>query len=228
MAEPRIVDEVSEYLEGSVDKFARGSDEYYARKCLEAALTAYRSKNYGIGAVAVVYEHNTAREWSAGNCMVSGTGVVDHAETRALLRIANEEDPDATYQLESAPPHGLSVFGTLEPCPMCTCVMTNAGATRSLSTVEDGRLVQTSGFFQSDGAANVLGNKRKTQPAIWQTIQQARALTFELLSTTDTELQSLSRRIFEETRTTIDKNLSDRTHLGHATAIRHLYRARFP
>jgi hypothetical protein len=82
MAEPLIVDEVSEYLERSRDRFTRGSDEYYARKCLEAALTAYRSKNYGIGAVAVVYEAETAREWSAGNCMVSGSGVIDHAETR--------------------------------------------------------------------------------------------------------------------------------------------------
>jgi hypothetical protein len=79
------------------DKFTRGSGEYYARKCLEAALTAYRSKNYGIGAVAVVYEAETAREWSAGNCMVSGSGVIDHAETRALLRIAKGEVPDATY-----------------------------------------------------------------------------------------------------------------------------------
>jgi tRNA(Arg) A34 adenosine deaminase TadA len=227
MGEPRIVGEVLEYLERSRDKFTRGSDEYYARKCLEAALTAYRSKNYGIGAVAVVYEEKTAREWSAGNCMVSGSGVIDHAETRALLRIANGDGPDDEYQLESAPPHGLSVFGTLEPCPMCACVMTNAGATRSVSTVEDGTLIEKSGFFLSDGAANVLGDKSKTQPAIWQSIQQGRALKFEQLSTTDAELQSLSRRIFEETRTTIDKDLSDRTHVGHADAVRNFYRARF-
>jgi tRNA(Arg) A34 adenosine deaminase TadA len=227
VAEPLIVDEVSEYLERSRDRFTRGSDEYYARKCLEAALTAYRSKNYGIGALAVVYEAKTAREWSAGNCMVSGSGVIDHAETRALLRIANAEPPDATYPLESAPPHGLSVFGTLEPCPMCACVMTNAGATRSVSTVEDGHLIEKSGFRLSDGAANVLGHKSKTQPAIWQSIQQGRPLKFELLRTADAELQSLSRRIFEETRKTIDKDLSDRTHLGHADAVRNLYRARF-
>ena len=214
-------------MERSRNKFARGSDEYYARKCLEAALAAYHLKNYGIGALAVVHEGMTAREGTAGNRMVSGSGVVDHAETRALLRIANGEAADTEYQLESAPPHGLSVFGTLEPCPMCACVMTNAGATRSVSTVEDAHLVENSGFFLSDGAANVLGDKSKTQPAIWQSIQQGRGLRFELLSTADAELQALSRRIFEETRSTIDQHLSDRTHLGHAIAVRDLYRARF-
>jgi len=41
--------------------------------------------------------------------------------------------------------------------------MTNAGVTRSVSTVEDGHLIEKSGFFHSDGAANVLGHKSKTR-----------------------------------------------------------------
>lgn len=227
MSEPSVVGEVSTYLQESRDRYLQGSDEYFARKCLEAALEAYRTRNYGIGAVAVVYENGRAREFVAGNRMVSGSGVIDHAETRAILRILGGEDqPDAEYKLDSPNRHGLWVFGTLEPCPMCACVMTNAGATRSVSTIEDGHLIDDAGFQVSDGAANVLGDKSRTQPAIWRAIQQGRGLRFELLTTTDAQLQMLSRRIFEETRVDIDHHLTDRTHVGHSSAVRESYRTR--
>ena len=227
MPEPDIIGDVVRYLDASRDVYSRGSLEYFARICLDVALTAYREENYGIGAVAVHFEAGRVREYRGGNRMVTDSGIIDHAETRALLRITRNETPDADYSYDFGPSHGLWVFGTLEPCPMCACVMTNAGATRSISTIEDGRLHDEGGYRVSDGAANVLGDKFNTQPAIWRSIQRGRGLEFNILPTADAQLQSLSRRIFEETRVETDQRLTDRTHIGHASAVQESYRQRF-
>lgn len=226
MPEPDIGGDVARYLDASRDAYSRGSLEYFARICLEVALTAHREGNYGIGAVAVHFEEGRVREYRGGNRMVTDSGIIDHAETRALLRITRNETPDAEYSFDFGPSDGLWVFGTLEPCPMCACVMTNAGATRSISTIEDGRLHVEDGYQVSDGAANVIGDKFNTQPAIWRGIQRGRGLEFHILPTADVQLQSLSRRIFEETRAQTDQKLTDRTHIGHAASVGESYRRR--
>lgn len=223
MEHASIADEVDRYLRSSKRSFERGSDEYYARRALGAALQAFRRGNYGIGAVAVLRENGQAREFIGGNAMVTGSGVIDHAETRAILRIAARRKPDDHYDLPPKRIDGLFVYGTLEPCPMCASVLTNAGATRSVSTVLDGALVTDHGYKRSGGAANVVGNKANSQPRVWQQIQQGRGMQFEVLETQDDELQSLSERIFLETREQIDRLLTDRTHVGHAAVVRQTY-----
>jgi tRNA(Arg) A34 adenosine deaminase TadA len=198
---------VEAYLASSECASSPGSDEYYARIALAEALAASREGNYGIGAVGVeVGDHggdSVVREFRARSAMVTGLGVVDHAETRVLLDRRSGRPPSATYPLDpswplAAPPSGLSVYGTLEPCPMCVCALTNAGAARSVSTCRD------------DGAAAVLAEKYTLQPRTWRMIQRGLGLRFELLATTDDELRSLSWEIFAVTADAIDAYLARR------------------
>ncbi len=87
--------------------------------------------------------------------MVTGTGVIDHAETRALIAAATSVPDDEYSSNHNADlerlPTGLTVYGTLEPCPMCACTLTNAGAIRSVSNADDGQLVIENGIPSSDG-----------------------------------------------------------------------------
>jgi tRNA(Arg) A34 adenosine deaminase TadA len=206
---------VEAYLAAAVGASPPGSDDYYARIALGEALTASREGNYGIGAVGVEVAGSVVREFRARSAMVTGPGVVDHAETRALLAHRSGSSPSATYPLDpswplAAGPSGLSVYGTLEPCPMCACTMTNAGAIRSVSTCRDGALVEDGGLLTSDGAACVLGDKYTLQPRKWRAIQRGLTLRFELLATTDDELRSLSWEIFAVTADEIDAYLARR------------------
>jgi len=210
-----IVSRVKAYLFATEEKYFPGQDEYYARLALEQAVMAYEEGNYGIGAVAVVVTDERVREFRARNAMVTGLGVVDHAETRALLRMRGGRRPDISYPRHvsaqtSNLPEGISVYGTLEPCPMCTVTLTNVGAKRSISTVLDGQLVYTDdGHRISDGAADTIGEKGKSQPQVWQNIQKDHKLTFTLLETQDADLRELSNLIFLETREEIDEKLGD-------------------
>ena len=208
--------EVREYLNDTAFQYKPGQYEYYARLALDQALIAFEESNYGIGALAVVTTTDSVSEFPARNAMITGLGITDHAETRALQDIKSNKPPGKTYHKDenewtAALPEGISVFGTLEPCPMCDCTLTNAGAKLSVSTVLDGNLVEEEGFKRSDGAENAIGEKGRLKPKIWGWIQGASGLTFELLETEDDKLVDLSRRIFEETREDIDAALAKRS-----------------
>jgi tRNA(Arg) A34 adenosine deaminase TadA len=207
--------DVERYLAESAGRYEVGQDEYYARDALEQALMAHREGNYGIGAVAVVVEDGEVREFPNRNAMFTGTGLVDHAETRALLDIRNGVEPTRTYarttnQWTVRLPEGVSVYGSLEPCPMCTCVLTNGGVRRSVSTVLDGELKEEGGWRFSAGAANAIGEKGRLQPQVWRWIQGEIGITFELLDTPDTELVTFTTRIFEDYREEVDRRLAER------------------
>jgi tRNA(Arg) A34 adenosine deaminase TadA len=207
---------VEHYLKSTIDRYATGQPEYYGRIALEQALIAHREGNYGIGAVAVSVGTETISEFPAQNTMFTGVGVVDHAETRALLDIYTGKNPTLEYARNTNEwtrelPEGISVYGSLEPCPMCACTLINAGAKRSISTVLDGNLIEKEGFKLSEGAASVIGDKAKLQPQIWQWLQSEIGLTFELLNTEDEELKILTRRIFEDYRKEVDRRLADRS-----------------
>jgi tRNA(Arg) A34 adenosine deaminase TadA len=225
----KIQDQVKIYLLETEGKYQVGQHEYYAWIALSQALKAFEENNYGIGAVAIQVTEKDIFEYRERNAMVTGLGVVDHAETRALLKLKSGKQPDYKYPRDmnnwtKSLPKGISVFGTLEPCPMCSCTLTNVGAMLSVSTVRDGNLIVTEqGYKISDGAANVIVYKEpnvsqeevimdkfKIQPQIWQWIQTAHKLKFEILETTDQELKELSMKIFTETREQIDRQLAER------------------
>lgn len=210
-----VSENVARYLAASASRYVEGQHEYYARIALEEAAASHLAGNYGIGAVAVVVSTKEVKEFRAQNAMLTGTGVVDHAETRALIDIRSGRSASKSYarrlnQWTSGLPEGISVFGTLEPCPMCACTLTNVGARLSVSTVLDGALVRSDGFAHSDGAANVIGDKGRVQPSVWRQIQSNAGLTFQLLATEDEELRVLSNAVFVSTRQAIDDALAQR------------------
>jgi tRNA(Arg) A34 adenosine deaminase TadA len=209
-----IESEVQLYLQRSEGWYERGTDEYFARIALEQALLASREGNYGIGAVAVDFRDGQVREFRERSAMITGLGVIDHAETRAVLAAYSGAPPNQVYQDSFArtdlPRPGVLSYGTLEPCPMCVCVLTNAAISRSISTVVDGHLVQDGDVVVSDGAASVLDKKFRLQPKVWQEIQRGLHLQFDQLSTLDSELVDLSWRIFAVSREEIDAVLARR------------------
>jgi tRNA(Arg) A34 adenosine deaminase TadA len=229
---PEIESKVEKYLAESQSKFIQGSDEFFARLALKAALSAFQAGNYGIGAVAVVRLRDEVRWYEGQNAMVtSPAGLIDHAETRALLKVAADEKPDGRFLVDDAISVGdykpeIDVFGTLEPCPLCTTTITHAGVQRSVSTCADGCLQHHDGYSFSDGAANVLGEKYPVQPLIWRNIQTGVKLRFERLSTLDESLHALSWNIFGDTREKIDKYLQTKPGLIDRSATRQAYQQR--
>jgi len=207
--------EVGDYLSQTTRLYQPGQHEYYARLALEQAVEAYKQGDYGIGAIGVLATETTVSEFPGRNVMMTGDGVVDHAETRALIAIRSGKEPSNTYGKQDNEwtkrlPIGISMFGTLEPCPMCVITLSSVGAKLSISTIEDGVLVESDGIRISGGAATVIGEKGKLQPKVWQEIQARSGIVFELLETNDEQLKDLSRRVFEDNRAKIDVDISNR------------------
>lgn len=163
--------------------------------------------------------------------MVTGFGLRDHAEARALDRavvflaglrgkkvVATAQDPpidsikpDRTYAARTdylkKIPDGLHVLGTLEPCPMCMVMMLNVGVKSSKSLSKDGELKLINGRCISDGAALATDDKFAGAPVIWQFIREKQGLHFQLYEN-DKRLSDLGLRIFLETRKQIDELLA--------------------
>ena len=211
---------IEEYLEQTIDRYEVGAPEYYGRLALEQALIAHQEGNYGIGAVAVAVGKENISEYRERNAMFTGLGVVDHAETRALLAVRQGKNADLVYPRDKNEhtaklPEGLSIYGTLEPCMMCDAAMINAGASKSISTVQDGELIEDGYFLRSDGGATVLGEKHHARPVVWGYIQEAIGLEYSLLETQDKELKGLSLAIFGDYREAVDLRLAERGKAGN-------------
>ncbi|OHV02518.1 nucleoside deaminase [Mycobacterium talmoniae] len=213
-----IAARVQDYLDRTRHTFPPGCDRYFARIALEVALRAYHGGNFGIGAVAVVRSGRRADLFYGENAMAQPGAVIEHAETQAVLKVAAGDAPDHTITPPEPSPAAVTVYGTVEPCPMCACVLTNAGVQRSVSTCLDGELERDGDFLTSGGGANVLGDKYPTQPRVWRDIQRARGLRFELLAPDEPELWELSWKILAETRDEIDELLATRPGIGQRRA----------
>ncbi len=94
---------IEKYLDKTKTSYDIGQPEYYGRIALEQALAAHNSGNYGIGAVAINVTTDLVSEFPARNAMFEGVGVVDHAETRALLDIRKGIDPSSQYGTDTNP-----------------------------------------------------------------------------------------------------------------------------
>lgn len=83
-ADQHIATQVENYLEKTTNTYHIGQQAYYARKALASALTAFKEGNYGIGAIVLLVHDGIIYEFPGRNAMVTGPGVTDHAEARAL------------------------------------------------------------------------------------------------------------------------------------------------
>jgi tRNA(Arg) A34 adenosine deaminase TadA len=209
-----VAGRVRSYLADTAERYAPGQSEHYARVALALALRAYEHGNMGVGAVAVEVTQDKVFEYWGEGAMQTGLGVVDHAEVRALLASRRRRPPDATYPRQAnawlaALPLGVSLYASLEPCPMCVCAMTSCGVVGSTSTVLDGEGVYSGGVLVgSTGAACAIGDKAKLQPRVWQEIQAGLGLVFAQLETKDRALQDLSERIFTIRRAKLDMEMA--------------------
>ncbi len=118
-----VAAQVQEYLDRTHDTYPPDSDAFYARIALSAALNSYRKGNFGLGAVAVVRWGSRVGLYHGENGMAKPNAVVDHAEAHALLRVAAGETPDRVIELPQPATDPdqveVTVYGTVEPCPMC-------------------------------------------------------------------------------------------------------------
>lgn len=227
---PAIVKEVEQYLQKLGPSLQRGTEPYYAAATLEEALKAFKEGNYGIGSVVIVKWKDKAYEFRGRNAMVTGYGLRDHAEARALERAViylatlrgkqllsepnttpNTTEPDRSYPLDTdylkSLTDGLHIYGTLEPCPMCMIMMLNAGVKSSQSLAKDGELKMVNGHEISDGGATATDDKFPTNPALWQFFRDKQGLRFTLYDK-DPQLADFGRRIFLETRQQISDFLA--------------------
>ncbi|HMQ10647.1 MAG TPA: hypothetical protein PKC21_00735 [Oligoflexia bacterium] len=79
-----IANQVERYLAKTINTYQIGQHAYYARKALASALAAFNEGNYGIGALVLLVNDGVIYEFPGRNAMVTGPGITDHAEARAL------------------------------------------------------------------------------------------------------------------------------------------------
>ena len=229
---PAIAVQVEKYLSERKPVVQRGTEEYYALGALDQALKAFNEGNYGIGSVVLLKWRGKVYEFQDRNAMVTGYGLRDHAEARALdravvlhsrlkgrtiaeaerARVMNRIDADSSYDADTdylrGLADGLHVYGTLEPCPMCMLMMINVAVKTSVSLAKDGELEELPDrVCRSDGAAMATDEKFKYAPKVWQQIRDVQGLKFTLYEG-DRLLRELGLRIFSETRERIDQMLA--------------------
>lgn len=222
-----IVTEVDRYLAETEGKYQPHHLEFGARLALSSARRALvgtdTGSNYGIGAAVMVVQDGVAAIFEGANTMITGTPeqrLTGHAETNGLKGVmaymAGDESkgPVQVVKMDvmklpfdmGKSRSGIIMAGTLEPCPMCECVTTNAAplvrealgpdaVIRSYSSAIDGFL---DGAL-NNGAAHALGAKSSNSPLVWQSIQrgyfpgqakpEVAPVEFSLLQTTSKPLQ---------------------------------------
>jgi tRNA(Arg) A34 adenosine deaminase TadA len=228
---PAIAVQVEEYLRERKPVVLRGTEEFYALGSLEQALKAFNEGNYGIGSVVLLKWRGKVYEFRDRNAMVTGYGLRDHAEARALdravvllsglkgrtiaeterARVMNRPEEDVSYAVDTdylrGLADGLHVYGTLEPCPMCMLMMINVAVKTSISLAKDGELETLPDRVFSNGAAMATDEKFKYAPKVWQQIRDVQGLRFTLYEG-DRLLRELGLKIFSETRERIDQMLA--------------------
>jgi hypoxanthine-guanine phosphoribosyltransferase/tRNA(Arg) A34 adenosine deaminase TadA len=223
-----IADQVEDFLKRNLALIPVGSKLYFATKSLEQALIANKEGNYGIGSSVVVKHEGKIYVFNDRNAMITGRGVHDHAEARAIFRAARlkkeilegvvlPESEQRAYGLNEADEvydaginhfsnnldDGIHVFGTLEPCLMCMCIACRAGAKSSVSNALDGECVTIENGKISSGGGYVIGDKLKIIPQVCQWIIDAQGLEFKLLETDDSQLELLSRSLSDKNDPTV-------------------------
>jgi len=95
---------------------SRAEDEVWMKAAMQQAALSQQRGDLGVGAVIVAAGKQLA---SGGNEVRSSGDLTAHAEIVALRQLRS-----------AAPPNGLTLYATFEPCPMCAGAALVAGVTR--------------------------------------------------------------------------------------------------
>lgn len=107
-------------------------DQRWMRLALDEAREAFERGDWPTGSVIV----REGRLLGAGqNRQVTLRDVTRHAETEAIHRTLAAHGPDATA--------GATLYGTMEPCPMCAGALKLAGITRIVLALRHATLRRT-------------------------------------------------------------------------------------
>jgi len=260
-----IVGEINTYLKETEGRYKPYQPEYFMRHALGAAKEAHMRGDYGIGACILVIDGNDTAVYTGRNHMFTGNEfdrTHKHAETDSIKRMLDGRvKPLETFKTSEVEPilnrmfgkegitNGFIVFGTLEPCQKCVTEETHlltlaqerfgkdAKVASISANIDGGMEKMKGGATRSKGAANILGAKSLTQPAIWTKIQSGfvednpdppvrfsllhynkklleegkygyKIKPWEFYKTDDKRLSDLCRDIFEKGRDELDKALS--------------------
>lgn len=133
------------------------SPAQYFALLLHRAVGAAERGDYGIAAAAVMRAHGVEVVSIGVNSMMTAHDPLGHAETKALAQLgcldrgdqqfelhpwrssADVSELDAAVLVRAAPndDSDFSVYATLEPCPMCTVALINAGVHNVVIAIED-------------------------------------------------------------------------------------------
>ena len=131
---------------------AAWSTQNYFSLLREHAIAAGESGNYAIAASLVVREEGRELVCIGSNTLFEGRDPSGHAEMNAirLARAVGDKEDEGEVQLRKALSAGALLvrrapddrperilYTTLEPCPMCTVCVINAGVTRVVIAAED-------------------------------------------------------------------------------------------
>ena len=209
-----FADRARSYVAERLPQVATHSAEEMFLRLLEHGAEARAAGNYGIAAAYVVRAHGTELVCFGENSVFSERDPAGHAEMNSLRlarRLATADDEDRRRLLEDprctlvreAPHDGFEtlLYSTLEPCPMCTVGIINAGVQRVFVAQAD----------PPAGALMHLG----TLPPIWSDFARLRGL--EVVSVTEDpddaarvppELVELLNRLFLDGKDTLDRRLN--------------------
>lgn len=161
----------------------RPDDRMGARVC-EEALTAVREGNYGVG--AVIADESGSVLVRTRNQVFEPTFRSDgHAEMMAVS-LLEEEHPDVS-------PASLTLYVSLEPCPMCMSRLKLAGIGRVR-------------YLSPDPAGGMV-NRRQSMPPIWRLLNPGQDFAPADVSPA---LRRLAGRIFQVNLRPLRRRLLDR------------------
>ncbi len=180
------------YVDEIVDKVdALGDldgDAYFIREAVREACIAALEGNYGVGAVIVHNGKIVARGRNELGNTSNPMFHVAHAEIKAL------EDYHIKVDHNDRNPEEVCVYTTLEPCPMCTCAIFNAGVKKVLAGSVDewgGQMISNQGNLVS----------------VWRSLLTSSG-TSHKVADVPAVLGQASRDIFMLTKESLDRALS--------------------
>jgi tRNA(Arg) A34 adenosine deaminase TadA len=195
-----FADQARRYVGERLPAAAPHSTEEMFLRLLDHGAQAREAGNYGIAAAFVLRSGGREIVCFGRNTVFSEGDPAGHAEMNALalarrLATTGEGATDGTTLVRPAPHDRLEtlLYTTLEPCPMCTVALLNAGVQRVL-------------LAQPDAAGGALLHLDRL-PDIWSRFAEVRGLEVATAGDLPAELLDLLTRLFLDDKDALDGRL---------------------